>query len=111
MEDCIFCKIISGEIPSQKVYEDDLMQVIHDVSPVAPCHVLILPKKHVMDILNVEPEFLVHVSEKLNEITELLGLKDNGFRIVINTGKDGGQTVGHLHLHLMGGEALGWPPR
>ena len=111
MEDCIFCKIISGEIPSQKVYEDDLMQVIHDVSPVAPCHVLILPKKHVTDILNVEPEFLVHVSEKMNEITELLGLKDNGFRIVINTGKDGGQTVGHLHLHLMGGEPLGWPPR
>ncbi|HIU63469.1 MAG TPA: histidine triad nucleotide-binding protein [Candidatus Avacidaminococcus intestinavium] len=110
MENCVFCKIIKGEIPSKKVYEDDLMLVIHDNCPVAPCHVLILPKIHMANILTADRDFIAHVTDKLGELTKLLGVTEDGFRLVINTGKDGGQTVDHLHLHLLGGAPLGWPP-
>lgn len=109
MEECIFCKIIKGEIPSQKVYEDEHMVVVRDVAPVAPCHVLLLPKKHMRNILEAEPEFIQYVTSKLGEIAATLGVKESGFRLVINTGADGGQTVEHLHIHLLGGKTLAWP--
>ena len=110
MDDCIFCKIIAGEIPSEKVYEDEKMIVIHDVAPGAPCHVLLLPKKHMQNIVTADLGIVKHVMSKVGEIAKILGVDENGFRIVINTGVDGGQSVDHLHFHLLGGKKLGWPP-
>lgn len=110
MKDCIFCKIISGEIPCEKVYEDDKMIAIKDVAPVAPVHVLLIPKKHVANILETEAELRLHLSSKMKELVKQLGVAEKGFRLVINTGVDGGQTVEHLHIHLIGGKNLGWPP-
>ena len=96
-EDCIFCKIIKGDIPSTKVYEDDKMIAINDVAPAAPVHVLLMPKDHTANI-------------KVKLIAEKTGIAEKGFRVVINTGDEGGQTVKHLHIHVIGGKALGWPP-
>lgn len=110
MDDCIFCKIIKGEIPSNKVYEDEEMIVIHDVAPSAPCHVLLLPKKHMQNIITADFDIVKHVMGKVGEIAKLLGVAENGFRVVVNTGVDGGQSVEHLHFHLLGGKKLGWPP-
>ncbi len=110
MSDCIFCKIINGEIPCDKVYEDDQMIAIKDVAPVAPVHVLLIPKKHVPNILSTEADLRLHLSAKMKELVKKLGVEEKGFRLVINTGADGGQTVEHLHIHLIGGKILGWPP-
>ncbi|MCQ2361608.1 MAG: histidine triad nucleotide-binding protein [Acidaminococcaceae bacterium] len=110
MSDCIFCKIIKGEIPCDKVYEDDKMIAIKDVAPVAPVHVLLIPKKHVPNILATEADLRLHLSSKMKELVKKLGVEEKGFRLVINTGVDGGQTVEHLHIHLIGGKILGWPP-
>lgn len=110
MNDCIFCRIIAGEIPSERVYEDDKMIVIRDVAPAAPVHVLMIPKSHTENIITAEPELLLHMLSKVGELAEKLGVDAKGFRIVVNTGDDGGQTVKHLHIHLLGGKALGWPP-
>ncbi|WP_177561697.1 histidine triad nucleotide-binding protein [uncultured Phascolarctobacterium sp.] len=110
MNDCIFCRIIAGEIPSERVYEDDKMIVIRDVAPAAPVHVLMIPKSHTENITTAEPELLLHMLGKVRELAEKLGVDAKGFRIVANTGDDGGQTVKHLHIHLLGGKALGWPP-
>lgn len=112
MSECIFCKIAKGEIPAQIAYENDVVVAFHDITPQAPVHLLIIPKKHIssaMD-LNIEDSKTI-IPEIFNAITGLakeLGLKD-GFRIVNNCGKDGGQTVGHLHFHLLGGRGLQWP--
>lgn len=111
--DCLFCKIVAGEIPSKEVYSDDDVYAFHDINPTAPTHVLLIPKKHLVDVTqaNLEDEALMgKMLLKANEIAEKLNLVDAGFRYVINTGKDGGQTVFHLHLHIIGGRALGWPP-
>jgi histidine triad (HIT) family protein len=110
MSDCVFCKIVSGEIPSKKVYEDDKIIVINDLNPGAPVHVLVIPKEHTESILTAKPDILVYIQSKLDEITTKLGIKESGFRVVINFGKDGGQTVPHLHVHILGGKVLGWPP-
>ena len=110
MDDCIFCKIIKGEIPSKKVYEDEEMIVIHDVAPGAPCHVLLLPKKHMQNIITADMKIVQHVMSKVGEIAKIMGVDESGFRVVINTGVDGGQSVEHLHFHLLGGKTLGWPP-
>ncbi|MDY6313649.1 MAG: histidine triad nucleotide-binding protein [Clostridia bacterium] len=111
--DCLFCKIIAGEIPSSKVYEDDLVYAFNDISPAAPTHVLIIPKKHISSAneLNEENASIVsHIFLVAAKIAKRLGIAENGYRIVNNCGKDGGQTVGHLHFHLLGGRNLGWPP-
>ncbi len=111
--DCLFCKIIAGEIPSSKVYEDDLVYAFNDISPAAPTHVLIIPKKHISSAneLNEENAAIVsHIFLVAAKIAGQLGIAENGYRIVNNCGKDGGQTVGHLHFHLLGGRNLGWPP-
>ncbi len=110
MEDCIFCKIIKGDIPSNKVYEDDKMIAIYDVAPAAPVHVLLLPKNHTANVTTADPELLGYLLSKVKEIAEKTGIAEKGFRVVINTGEEGGQTVNHLHVHVLGGKALGWPP-
>lgn len=112
MSDCIFCKIASKEIPSQPVYEDDLIYGFHDVSPQAPVHVLIIPKKHLdsLDCANpVDIQLLGHMLLKVRDIAKDLGL-ENGYRLVVNTGEDGMQTVQHLHFHLLGKRRMLWPP-
>lgn len=112
MENCIFCKIASGEIPSQFVYEDDKICAFKDINPVAPVHVLIIPKEHItsaMDINDANSSIVAHIFSKIGEIAKIMGVDESGFRIVNNCGKDGGQTVGHLHFHLIGGKELLWP--
>lgn len=93
MTDCVFCKIVSGEIPSKRVYEDDQVIVINDLNPGAPVHVLVIPKEHTENILTASPEILVHVKKVLPEIVKKLGIAEKGFRVVVNTGVEGGQTV------------------
>ena len=110
MTDCIFCRIIVGEVPSERVYEDDKMIVIRDVAPAAPVHVLMIPKAHTENITTAPPELVQYMLGKVKELAVTLGVDEKGFRIVANTGADGGQTVNHLHIHLLGGKALGWPP-
>ena len=110
MTDCVFCKIVSGEIPSKRVYEDDQVIVINDLNPGAPVHVLVIPKEQTENILTASPEILVHVKKVLPEIVRKLGIAEKGFRVVVNTGVEGGQTVPHLHFHILGGKELGWPP-
>ncbi len=112
MENCLFCRIISGEIPSKKAYEDEQALAFYDIDPKSPVHVLIVPKKHIASIAVAAEEDFSLVAHLMKVAQQLAGeLKlDNGFRIVINTGKDGGQTVDHLHVHLLGGRAMGWPP-
>lgn len=106
--DCIFCKIINGEIPSEKVYEDEKFLIIKDISPQAKIHYLLLPKKHYTDIIDMSLNDSVLLGEclkKLSEIIDDLGLS-NGFRLITNKGDDGCQSVKHLHIHIMGGEKL-----
>lgn len=113
MDDCLFCKIIRGEIPSDKVYENELVYAFSDIDPQAPVHVLIVPKKHMQSVLEAGGEnasCMEAMMEAARHIVKEVGLEENGFRLVLNTGKDGGQTVDHLHMHLLGGRALGWPP-
>ena len=109
MKDCIFCKIIAGEIPSHRLYEDDKMIVIRDIQPKAKLHYLCIPKKH-FPLLNQmgeeELELVKHCFQVIPKLEEELGLED-GYRVVINQGFNGGQTVAHLHIHLLGGEMLG----
>ncbi len=112
MSDCIFCKLAEGEIPSNKVYEDDQIMCFHDADPQAPVHVLIIPKKHIesMDDLKEEDADLVaHIMLKIKDIAADLGL-DNGYRVVNNCGEDGFQTVKHLHFHVLGKRKMTWPP-
>lgn len=106
--DCLFCKIIAGEIPSNKVYEDDKILAFHDISPMAPVHVVIVPKEHICcaDKLNEEnSQVVAYIFSKIPEIAKSLNL-ENGYRIVNNCKEDGGQTVFHLHFHLLGGKKL-----
>lgn len=112
-KDCIFCKIAAKEIPGQIVYEDDKMIAFHDISPAAPVHVVVIPKKHIVSLLalTAEDESLMgHMMHTIAKIATDLGLDEKGFRIVANTKEDGGQTVGHLHFHLLGGRSMQWPP-
>ena len=113
MADCIFCKIANKEIPSEIVYEDDFVVSFKDLDPKAPVHVLIIPKKHYGSALEINDEnceIVGHVFSAAAKIAKKLGIDTNGFRIVNNCGSDGGQTVGHIHFHLLGGRNLGWPP-
>lgn len=114
MTDCIFCKIAAGEIPSQLVYEDQSVVAFKDLSPKAPVHVLIVPKKHIKNIAQFQDEdkeLAAHIFvDVVPKLVDKLGVADNGFRIVINTGNNGGQTVPHLHVHLLGGRKMTWPP-
>lgn len=107
---CLFCRIISGEIPSARVYEDDFVYAFRDIDPQAPVHVLIIPKKHADSVLEAEPCIIAHMTEAAKKIAAQEGLCEKGFRLVINTGEEGGQSVKHLHMHLLGGRSMQWPP-
>ena len=111
MSDCIFCKIAEGEIPSDFVYRDDKVVAFRDVNPQAPAHILVIPRQHITSSANVEnPEVWSILLDRAVKIAKELGFDENGYRMVINTGEHGGQTVPHLHLHLLAGRNLGWPP-
>ncbi|MFR3920274.1 MAG: histidine triad nucleotide-binding protein [Clostridia bacterium] len=110
MDDCIFCKIVKGEIPSEKVYEDEKVLAFKDINPVTPIHVLVIPKKHFKDVLDVkeeDKEIIADLFQSINKIAKTLGIEKNGFRIVNNCGEDAGQEVMHLHFHLLAGKKLG----
>ena len=112
MSDCLFWKIIAGEVPSNKVYEDDEILAFNDVAPQAPVHFLIVPKKHMAsldDTTDEDAALLAHIMLKIKDIAKDLGL-ENGYRVVINTGEDGMQSVKHLHVHVLGKRRLLWPP-
>lgn len=114
MVDCIFCKIVQGEISSTKVYEDEWTLAFRDLDPQAPEHVLIIPKKHIASVMAFgaeDRELAAHLLiDVVPEIARTLGIDAGGFRLVTNTGADSGQTVGHLHFHILGGRLLTWPP-
>jgi len=110
--DCIFCSIVAGTIPAKRVYEDQLCLCFADANPQAPTHLLIVPKAHIASLAHAEEAhapLLGHLMAKAAELARGAGL-EHGYRVVINTGPDGGQTVDHLHLHLLGGRHMGWPP-
>ena len=109
--DCLFCKIINGEIPSNKDYEDDTVFAFRDIAPQAPTHILIIPKEHIKSAAEIDESnsaVVAHIFEVAAKIAKQEGL-DDGFRIVNNCGDIAGQTVKHLHFHLMGGREFGWP--
>ena len=111
-KDTIFSKIIRREIPADIVYEDDLCLAFKDITPQAPTHILIIPKKPIPKLADAQEEdkaLLGHLLFTVSEIARQASLS-NGYRVIVNTGEDGGQTVFHLHLHLLGGRSLGWPP-
>lgn len=113
MCDCLFCKIISGEIPSDKVYEDDSVYAFNDIAPEAPVHVLIVPKEHISSANEITEENAQVVSKifmAAKNIAHEKNIAKDGYRIVNNCGENGGQTVKHLHFHLLGGRGLAWPP-
>jgi len=113
MGNCIFCKIIKGEIPSDKVYEDEKVLAFRDINPEAPVHIIIIPKKHIISLNEVgeeDLELLSHILIVAGKIASEHKISKTGYRLVNNCGIDGGQTVPHLHFHLLGGRTLNWPP-
>ena len=110
MNDCIFCKIINKEIPSEIVYEDEDVISFKDINPAAPVHVLVIPKKHIEKItdLKIEDEAIIgKIFTTINKVAEKIGVKKEGFRVIANCGENGGQEVGHIHFHILGGKKLG----
>lgn len=110
---CLFCKIVSGEIPAREVYRDDSVVAFHDLNPQAPVHVLLIPTKHVEHLQAASPEdasILGRVLGVIPQVAADLGLADSGYRVVNNCKEQAGQTVWHIHFHLLGGRAFGWPP-
>ncbi|MBP5662268.1 MAG: histidine triad nucleotide-binding protein [Clostridia bacterium] len=109
MEDCLFCRIVKGEIPSAKVYEDEFVLAFRDIAPAAPVHVLVIPKKHIESVAALtddDTELLGKIFAAIRAVAGQEGL-ENGFRLVANTGKDGGQSVKHLHFHILGKKTFG----
>ncbi|GMA49489.1 putative HIT-like protein [Alicyclobacillus contaminans] len=113
MSDCIFCKIVAGELPSENVYETDDVLAFRDIRPQAPVHVLVIPKKHIQSAHHVAPEdaeLVGRLHMAAQHVAEELGIAKDGYRLVTNIGWHGQQTVPHLHYHLIGGRQLQWPP-
>lgn len=110
MEDCIFCKIIKKEIPSAIVYEDEEILAFRDIHPVAPVHILVIPKKHISSIMQIEQEdenVIGKIYSVIQKIAKQEEISEDGFRVIVNCGENGGQEVPHLHFHLIGGKKLG----
>lgn len=110
---CLFCRILAGEIPSAKVYEDDRAFAFRDIHPQAPTHILLIPKKHIASLNDTLPDdraLLGHLMWVAPQIAAQEGISENGFRVVANIGGDAGQTVWHIHLHILGGRPMSWPP-
>ncbi|MDR2136701.1 MAG: histidine triad nucleotide-binding protein [Synergistaceae bacterium] len=111
MSDCIFCKIAKGEIPVDFVYKDESVFVIRDVNPQAPIHLLVIPVQHITSAAEVsDPAIWTLIMKRATEVARTLELTHEGFRMIVNTGAQSGQTVPHLHLHLLSGRIFGWPP-
>ena len=111
MSDCLFCKIAAGEIPSKKVYEDEMVYAFYDIDPQAPTHFLVIPKAHIGscgEITAVNSGVVVHAFEVISQVTREMGITD--FRVVSNCGPQAGQTVSHLHFHVLAGRDMTWPP-
>ena len=106
MEDCIFCKILNKEIPCDKVYEDENVLAFNDINPQAPIHIIVIPKKHVKSVLEADREIIGDVFEAINKIVKEKGIDKSGFRVITNCGKAAGQTVEHLHFHILAGTEL-----
>ena len=112
MSECIFCRIVRGEIPSKKVFEDEHVFAFHDINPVAPVHVLIVPRQHTADLLELADSdhgsaIMAALPEAVQQVARLTNVDQSGFRLINNCGRDGGQTVRHIHFHLIGGRPLG----
>lgn len=113
MEECIFCKIANHEIPSDIVYEDDKFVAFRDINPQAPVHILIIPRKHIPTVNDLKPEDADLIGKMVllaKELAAKEGISERGYRLVLNCNREGGQMVFHIHLHLLGGRAMGWPP-
>lgn len=111
--DCLFCKIVNKDIPAEIIYEDDLVMAFNDINPQAPTHALIIPKKHIATLNDIAPEdenLVGHMVKVAGVIAEQQGFAETGYRTVFNCNQHGGQTVYHIHLHLLGGKPMGWPP-
>jgi len=109
MEDCIFCKIIQGEIPSKKLYEDEKVIAFYDINPEAPVHFLVVPKEHIAsanEINGSNSDIIAHIFKVINKLVVEVEIADSGYRIINNCGKDGGQSVNHIHFHVLGGKTL-----
>jgi histidine triad (HIT) family protein len=112
-DDCVFCRIAAGTIPSTQVLSDDEFYAFRDINPAAPTHILIVPRKHIPRVVEAKADdaaLLGRMLLRANEIAEKEGLAEQGFRYVINNGEWGGQTVDHVHVHILGGRPFGWPP-
>jgi histidine triad (HIT) family protein len=113
MSDCLFCRIVEGKVPANVVYRDDSVVAFRDITPRAPVHILLIPRKHIVSVLDVEPNDGVLVGQIFQVAARLAreqGIAESGFRVVVNAGPDAGQSVFHLHYHLLGGRQMGWPP-
>jgi histidine triad (HIT) family protein len=113
MEDCIFCKIVNKEIPAKTVLEDERVLAFHDINPQAPVHILIIPKEHFSSLNEIpedEKDLLSHILLQTRQIAVNTGIAETGYRIVLNTARDSGQDVFHIHFHLLGGRRMTWPP-
>ncbi len=113
MSDCLFCRIIAREVPGKIVYEDDRVCAFEDINPQAPTHVLIVPKRHIASLNDLTPEddgIVGEIVRRAAAIAKERGHSAGGYRVLFNTNRDAGQTVFHIHLHLLGGRSLGWPP-
>jgi histidine triad (HIT) family protein len=110
---CLFCRIVAGELPSTRVHEDDLVVAIRDINPQAPTHILLLPRRHIPsadDLTARDGDLLARIFEDVAQLARAEGIAESGYRVVTNVGRDGGQTVDHLHFHLLGGRRFTWPP-
>ena len=113
MSDCLFCKIVVGEIPATAIYEDDLCIAFDDINPQSPVHVLVIPKKHIVsfsDASSGDAELLGHLCLVCARVAAEKGIGEDGYRVVVNKGEEAGQSVFHLHLHVLGGRRMSWPP-
>ncbi len=107
---CVFCKIVKGELPAKVVYEDDLVMAFHDINPQAPVHILVIPKEHIPTVNDLEErhkELIGHIFLVIKRIAKELGIDENGYRVLVNCNRDGGQEIYHIHFHLLGGKPLG----
>jgi histidine triad (HIT) family protein len=112
MKDCVFCKIIAGEAPGDIVYSDEQVTAFHDIHPVAPVHILVVPNKHIAstnEITNQDEQLVGHMLYVAQKIAEQKGVQQSGYRLILNTGPDAGQVIFHLHLHLIGGQHMRYP--
>lgn len=110
---CIFCKIVNKEIPANIIYEDDKVIAFHDINPQAPYHILVIPKRHIptlLDLTEEDKDIVGHIYLIINKIAKDLGFDERGYRVVVNCKEEAGQTIFHLHFHILAGRTMGWPP-